>query len=190
MAQPLSLIVGLGNPEKEYAMNRHNVGFMVVDALSHSFNATKWQKKYKSEIAQADIDGVSCILIKPMTYMNLSGEAVGEIMRFYKLTPEDVFVFHDDLDLPPGDVRVKQGGGNAGHNGLKSLDAHIGANYWRVRIGIGRPENKDQVSDYVLSNFSKADVKWIEKMLDGIVNAMPQLLEKNASAFLKAVSGQ
>ena len=188
MTQPTLLIVGLGNPEKEYAMNRHNVGFMVVDAIAHAFKATKWQKKYKSEIAQADIHGVPCIIVKPMTYMNLSGEGVGEIMRFYKITPEDVFVFHDDLDLPPGDVRVKQGGGNAGHNGLKSLDAHIGVNYWRVRIGIGRPEDKDRVSDYVLSNFAKADMGWLERLLDGIVNSMMQLLEKNSAAFLKALA--
>ncbi|MDD3288636.1 MAG: aminoacyl-tRNA hydrolase [Alphaproteobacteria bacterium] len=187
MAQPQCLIVGLGNPGPDYLLNRHNVGFMVVDAIAASGEIHGQQKKFKAEIAQSVIGEVRCILMKPHTFMNLSGEAVSEAARFYKIDASDIIVFHDDIDLVFGDVRVKQGGGNAGHNGLKSLDAHIGKDYWRVRIGVGHPGEKKQVSDYVLGNFSKADKLWLGEMLPRIVEALPFLLKGEGAEFVRLV---
>ncbi len=173
MAQPTKMIVGLGNPGADYLFNRHNVGFMAADALAHAWRANAWQSKFKAQIASVQVAGETALLVKPTTYMNLSGEAVGEALRYYKLSAPDVIVIHDDIDLLPAQIRIKQGGGNGGHNGLKSLDATIGKEYWRVRIGVGRPEHKGQVSDYVLGNFSKTDRIWLEHL----VAAMPDGIE-------------
>lgn len=187
MAQPSKMIVGLGNPGADYSFNRHNIGFMVVDALAYSWRTSAWQKKFKAHVATAETAGHTILLIKPSTYMNLSGEAVSEALRYYKLASEDVIAIHDDIDLLPAQVRVKKGGGHGGHNGLRSLDAHIGKDYWRVRLGVGHPGHKDQVSDYVLGNFGKADKLWLEPMIETMPEAMEKLLDGDQAAFLKQV---
>ena len=185
MAPPSHLVVGLGNPGADYVSTRHNIGFMAVDALAPS---GAWQKKFGGLIQQADLSGVSCLLLKPMTYMNLSGESVGEALRFFKLTPAQTIVFHDDIDLPSGKIKVKQGGGAAGHNGLKSLDAHIGKDYWRVRLGVGHPGNRDLVHDYVLGSFAKADKAWLEPLLESLPPAFTAMLEGKPDVFMNRVA--
>ena len=196
MAQPDWLIVGLGNPGPDYSLTRHNIGFMAADILAAELaGGNRWQKKFKAEILAAEYNGKNLTLIKPQTFMNLSGESVGEALRFYKLVPAQVIVLHDEIDLPAGEVRVKQGGGAAGHNGLKSIDAHIGKDYWRVRFGVGRPikdENTppDQVSNYVLGHFSKADKIWLEPLLDRLPAALPALLKGDAQEFVKQLSSR
>ncbi len=188
MAHPSHLVVGLGNPEPEYALNRHNIGFMAADVLAASAHVSSWQRKFKGQITTITQDRKTFLLLKPMTFMNLSGTSVGEAMRFYKLTPSDVIVFHDDIDLLPGKVKVKQGGRDGGHNGLKSIDAHIGPDYWRVRLGIGRPERRDQVTDYVLGNFAKADMPWLEKLLQALAEHFPLMLEGKDATFMSRVA--
>ena len=184
MPAPSHLVIGLGNPGDEYAGTRHNVGFMAVDAIAAHYKLPAWKKKFKSQLT-----GVGFILIKPFTFMNLSGDAVGEAMRFYQLAPEDVIVFHDDLDLQPGHVKIKQGGGSGGHNGLKSLDAHIGPDYWRVRIGIGHPGQKgDVVTNYVLGNFAKADQKWLEPLLEKLAEEFDLMLDDKTADYAKKLS--
>ncbi|MDD5587163.1 MAG: aminoacyl-tRNA hydrolase [Alphaproteobacteria bacterium] len=188
MAHPKHLIVGLGNPGPEYANTRHNAGAMAVDAIASTVRAPPWQRKFKSKITTANLDGQAFLLIKPKTFMNLSGEAVGDAMRFYKLAPANVIVFHDEVDLPPGKVKVKQGGGHAGHNGLKSVDAHIGPDYWRVRIGVGHPGNPDAVADYVLHDFAKADKVWLEPLLKNIAEYFPLLLQGKREEFIRRLN--
>ena len=188
MAQPTKMIVGLGNPGADYSFNRHNIGFMAVDALAEATNATAWQKKFKAQIATCTLGEATLLLIKPQTYMNLSGEAVGEAMRYYKLQPADVIVIHDDIDLQSAQVKSKQGGGHGGHNGLKSIDAHIGKDYWRVRLGVGHPGNRDDVSDHVLSNFAKADKVWLEALLNALPEALPYLLAGDNGRFIEALA--
>ena len=178
------LIVGLGNPGNEYAGTRHNIGFMAVDAIATRRGLPVFKRKFKGMIT-----GTDYLLLKPLTFMNLSGESVGEAMRFHKLKPENVIVFHDDLDLQPGQVKIKQGGGAGGHNGLKSIDAHIGPDYWRVRLGIGHPGVKgDVVTDYVLSPFAKADKKWLEPLLDALAKEFDLLLKGDIEAYLKQLN--
>jgi len=185
MSSSSHLIVGLGNPGAEYEKTRHNVGFMIADAIAEKYKCVLWKKKFKSLITSAD----NFLLLKPQTYMNLSGEAVGEAMRFHKLIPEQVIVFHDDLDLQPGQVKIKQGGGAGGHNGLKSIDAHIGPSYWRVRIGIGHPGMKgDVVADYVLENFAKADKKWLESLLGVLADKIDLMLKGKTAEYLKHIT--
>jgi PTH1 family peptidyl-tRNA hydrolase len=185
---PSHLVVGLGNPETSYALNRHNIGFMAADVLAASARAPAWQRKFKGQVTTVTLGGKTFLLLKPMTFMNLSGEAVGEAMRFYKLAPADVIVFHDDIDLLPGKVKVKQGGRNGGHNGLKSVDAHIGPDYWRVRMGIGRPANRNQVTDYVLSDFAKADRAWLEELLHAVAEHFPLMLAGKDATFMSRVA--
>ncbi|MBV8060762.1 MAG: aminoacyl-tRNA hydrolase [Alphaproteobacteria bacterium] len=181
------LIVGLGNPGPEYANTRHNIGFMVLDELAARYRVMGWKRQFKAQTAAVVTPPL--MLMKPETYMNLSGEAVGEALRFHKLSPDQVIVFHDELDLPPGQVRVKQGGGAAGHNGLKSLDAHIGKDYWRVRIGIGHPGVKgDGVSNYVLSSFAKADQAWQGPLVDALVTSFESLLEGRVNDYVARVT--
>ena len=174
------LIIGLGNPGEDYERTRHNIGFIAVDEIAARFHCTNWKKKFRALVTGAD----AFLLLKPQTYMNLSGEAAFEALQFYQLKPEQVIVFHDDLDLPAGEVRIKQGGGSAGHNGLKSLDTHIGQNYWRVRLGVGRPMTEqgdivkgDAVSDYVLNPFNKADKKWLEPLITALAAEFDLLLK-------------
>jgi len=156
------LFVGLGNPGAKYAHNRHNVGFMALEQIAADHGFSPWRGKFQGAFSEGRLGREKVILLKPETFMNLSGQSVGEAMRFYKLEPEDVTVFHDELDLAPRKIRVKQGGGHAGHNGLRSIHQHIGPDYWRVRIGIGHPGHKDRVSGYVLHDFAKADADWLD----------------------------
>jgi len=179
------LIVGLGNPGKDYEKHRHNVGFMVIDAIADdnpSFPA--FRSKYKGSMTEGAIAGSKVILLKPETFMNLSGESVVKVSQFYKTPPEKIIVFHDELDLNPGEVRVKLGGGNAGHNGLKSIQQHLGTpDFWRVRIGIGRPQHKGQVSSYVLSNFDKEDQNWLSDLLEKLSRSISIIIRENPDAY-------
>ncbi|MDX1921732.1 MAG: aminoacyl-tRNA hydrolase [Alphaproteobacteria bacterium] len=166
------LLVGLGNPGSKYQHNRHNIGFMAVDEIHRHFAFGPWKKKFQAEIAEGSIKGVEekVILLKPQTYMNLSGGSVQAAAQFYKIPLSNIFVFHDELDIAPAKVKIKQGGGAGGHNGIKSIDEHMGQNYWRVRLGIGHPDpqapdKSEIVSNYVLSNFSKADCALVEPLL-------------------------
>ena len=160
----MRLFVGLGNPGSRYAKNRHNIGFMAVDAIARAHNAGPWRRRFQGEAAEAVIDGERVLLLKPQTYMNESGRAVAEAQRFFKIVLEDVTVFHDEIDLPPAKLRVKVGGGNAGHNGLRSITAQCGNDYRRVRLGIGHPGDKALVHSYVLSDFAKAEEAWVDDL--------------------------
>jgi len=187
MATPSYLIVGLGNPGDEYLFTRHNIGFLAADAIAEKYLCPAWKKKHKALITSCDRPAV--LIQKPQTYMNLSGEAVGEAMRFHKLEPKDVIVFHDDLDLLPGQVRVKKAGGTGGHNGLKSIDAHIGQEYWRVRLGIGHPGQKgDVVTNYVLGSFAKADITWLEPLLYACAKEFELLLTGSMNDYQSRVT--
>jgi peptidyl-tRNA hydrolase, PTH1 family len=160
----MKIIVGLGNPGSRYAGNRHNIGFMALDQIARKASATPWRARFQGLAAEAVIAGQKALLLKPETFMNLSGQTVGEAMRFYKAATGEVFAFHDELDLAPGKLRVKRGGGDAGHNGLKSITQHITGAYWRVRMGIGHPGSKELVSPYVLSDFAKAEQGWVDDL--------------------------
>lgn len=182
------LIVGLGNPGAKYAANRHNIGFMAVDQIAADHRFGPWKSKFQARIAEGRLGREKAVLLKPETYMNLSGQSVGQAMRFYKLEPEQVIVFHDELDLAPGKCRVKSGGGHAGHNGLRSLHQHIGPDYQRVRLGIGHPGHKDRVAGYVLHDFAKADQDWLDDLLRGIGEGAPDLAAGDSGRFMNAVS--
>lgn len=182
------LFVGLGNPGGKYAANRHNIGFMALDRIAADHGFAPWKSKFQGELTEGTLGGEKVLLLKPTTFMNLSGQSVGEAMRFYKLTPGDVTVFHDELDLAPGKLRVKLGGGHAGHNGLRSIHQHIGAEYARVRLGIGHPGHKDRVAPYVLSDFAKADQDWLDDLLRGISDGAPELASGDAPRFMNAVA--
>lgn len=184
----MQLFVGLGNPGSRYASNRHNIGFMAVDRIAEDHEFGSWKSKFQGLISEGRFGSEKLILLKPETFMNKSGQSVGEAMRFYKLSPEDVVIFHDELDLAPGKVRVKAGGGHAGHNGLRSVHGHIGENYSRVRLGIGHPGHKDLVSHYVLHDFTKADEEWLEPLLQGVSDGAKELAEGRSDRFLNAVS--
>lgn len=177
------LIVGLGNPGPRFEKNRHNVGFMAVDRIIDRHNFTQSQKKFKSDVFEGKLAGEKTLILKPETFMNLSGQAVGQAMRFYKLGPEDIFVIHDELDLAAGKVRIKQGGSPGGHNGLKSMDAHCGKDYFRFRLGIGHPGNKARVNSHVLGDFAKVDAEWLEPLLDALA-ANADLIAKRDNAEL------
>lgn len=186
------LLVGLGNPGEKYARHRHNVGFMAADAIAdaHGFEAPK--SKFQGELREGFLNGdggrTKALILKPQTYMNESGRSVGEAVRFYKLSPEDVVVFYDELDLAPGKLRIKVGGGAAGHNGIRSIDSHIGNNFRRVRIGIGHPGDKSRVTGHVLGDFAKTDRSWLEPMLEAIAKAAPLLAETDSNLFASAVA--
>lgn len=186
------LLVGLGNPGKEYANHRHNVGFMAVERIAdhHGFEAER--VRFQGMAREGFIDGSSgrskALVLRPTTYMNESGRSVGEAARFYKIEPEDIVIFHDELDLAAAKVRVKQGGGLAGHNGLKSIAAHVGPNFRRVRIGIGHPGDKGRVSGHVLGNFSKQDMEWVEPMLDTMAREAGLLATRDDASFMNKVS--
>ncbi len=184
----MKLFVGLGNPGGQYAFNRHNVGFMAVDAIAAAHDFPAWRKRFSGLVAEGKLGGESVLLFKPQTFMNESGRAVGEAVRFYKLALGDVIVFHDELDLAPGKVRVKTGAGVAGHNGLKSLTAHIGNDYVRVRIGIGHPGSKDLVTGHVLRDFAKSELEWLEPLLGAIAAEAPYLAESADDKFQSRVA--
>lgn len=182
------LMVGLGNPGPKYAQNRHNVGRMAVDAIARHFLFSSERKRFQGLCSDGLIAGRKVVLLKPDTFMNESGRAVGEAARFFRLTEPDVVVFHDELDLAPGKLRVKRGGGTAGHNGLKSIGAHLGRDFRRVRMGIGHPGHKDAVSPYVLGDFSKADRQWLDPMLAAIGKQAAHLVCDQDDAFQNAVA--
>jgi len=182
------LIVGLGNPGSQYARNRHNVGFMAADAIVRRHSFSGFSKKFRAEIAEGTLAGEKTLVIKPMTFMNLSGDSVGEAMRFYKLTPADIIVIHDELDIAPGKLKLKTGGGNGGHNGLKSIDAHCGKDYKRLRIGIGHPGHKDRVNPHVLGDFAKADQDWLQPLLDAIADNAELIAKGDDAGFLNKIA--
>ncbi len=184
----MRLFVGLGNPGAKYAMNRHNIGYMAVDRIAGDYGFGPWRSKFQGVIAEGRLADEKVMLLKPETFMNNSGQSVGEAMRFFKLTPDDVTVFHDEIDLAPAKLRVKTGGGHAGHNGLRSLHNHIGAEFTRVRLGVGHPGHKDAVSGYVLRDFPKADADWLDDLLRGISDGAPALATGDAGRFMNAVA--
>jgi PTH1 family peptidyl-tRNA hydrolase len=168
------LLVGLGNPGREHAAQRHNIGFMAVDSIAERHRAGGFRTRLQGLVGEVSLGGERAILLKPQTYMNESGRSVREVAKFYKIDLKDIVVFHDELDLAPGVVRVKTGGGNAGHNGLRSITAEIGNDYRRVRLGIGHPGSKDLVLHYVLGNFAKAET-WVERLCDAVAAEAPEL---------------
>ena len=184
----MKLFVGLGNPGAGYAGNRHNIGFMAVDRISADHGFGPWKKAFKGMVADGRLGDTRVLLLKPDTFMNLSGQAVQAAMTFHKILPADVVVFHDELDLAPGKIRTKLGGGHAGHNGLRSIHGHIGDAYGRVRLGIGHPGHKDAVAGYVLHDFAKADADWIENLLRGISDGAALLASGEDAKFLNMVA--
>ena len=190
MAAPARLLVGLGNPGADMARHRHNVGFMALDALAaaYGFGAFRQRTRFHGAIAEGSIGEVAALALKPATYMNESGRAVGAAMRFHRLEPGAVVVLHDEVDLAAGKVRAKRGGGVAGHNGLRSIRAHVGAEFWRVRIGIGHPGERERMTGHVLSDFGAADRAWLPPVLDAIVDALPLLLAGDDPAFMSRVA--
>jgi PTH1 family peptidyl-tRNA hydrolase len=182
------LFAGLGNPGTKYANNRHNVGFMAAEAIARRHSFSPWSRKFQAEIAEGRIGGEKVLLVKPQTFMNLSGQAVGEALRFYKLEPSAVTVFYDEIDLAAGKVRVKVGGGSGGHNGIRSLDQHIGKDYRRVRIGVGHPGAREMVHGHVLGDFSGADREWLDVLLDAIADNAGLIAEGDDNSFMNRIT--
>lgn len=188
------MIAGLGNPGLQYETTRHNVGFLAIDRLIDRWNATKASLKYQSQLFTANVDGEKILLVKPQTFMNLSGRSVGPLCQFYQIPPEDLIVIHDDLDLPPLTLRLKTGGGAGGHNGLKSIDEHLGKDknsYHRIRIGIGSPrgisegaDSRMDVADYVLQPFSKNELKSLDPVLDDVADAAEEIFRGKITAAM------
>ncbi len=181
----MRLWVGLGNPEPGMARQRHNIGFMAIDAIAQRHGFSPWRKRFRGLFAEGTIGGEKIFALKPLTYMNDSGDAVQAATAFFKLPAADVTAFHDELDLAPGRVRVKQGGGAAGHNGLRSMDRMLGTpDYWRVRLGIGHPGAKERVMGHVLGDFSRADQDWLAPLLDAVAEAAPLLAAGRPEDFM------
>ena len=181
----MRLLVGLGNPGARYARNRHNIGFMALDVIARRFGVSGFRNRFKGELAEAPIAGERVLLLKPQTFMNASGESVADAARFFKIALEDVLAIHDEIDLRPGKLRVKRGGGSAGHNGLRSIDAMLGPDYWRVRIGVGHPGVKELVQPYVLQNFPEDErTGWVEPLLAAIAETIPLLISGAPDAFM------
>jgi PTH1 family peptidyl-tRNA hydrolase len=183
----MRLIVGLGNPGSRYARNRHNIGFMAVEAIARAVRAAPWRSRFQALACEATIDGEKALLLLPQTFMNESGRAIGEAARFFKVAPADVIVFHDELDLAPAKLRVKLGGGNAGHNGLRSTTAAIGNDYRRVRMGIGHPGDKALVHAYVLNDFGKAEEPWVEDLCSACADNAALLAAHDDTGFQNKV---
>jgi len=181
------LLVGLGNPGARYVGNRHNIGFMAVQEIAKRHGIGPWRRRFQGLACEGPLGGERALLLLPGTYMNESGRAVAEAVHFYKLPPADVIVFHDEIDLPPGKVRVKVGGGIAGHNGLRSISDHIGNDYRRVRIGVGHPGNKDLVQHYVLSDFAKSDRDWVEALIGVLAEDAALLAQGKDASFQNRV---
>ncbi len=182
------LVVGLGNPGPEYARNRHNIGFMAVDGIVRRHSFGSWRGKYQGEMSEGEIAGERVLALKPMTYMNRSGQSVAACAKFLKIPPERVIVLHDEIELPPGKLRVKKGGGHAGHNGLRDIDAHVGKDYWRIRLGVGRPHDKAQVHDWVLGDFAKSEQDGLDKLLDAVADHLPLMIKGDESGFMNRVT--
>lgn len=183
----MHLIVGLGNPGPKYQGNRHNIGFMAVDGIVRRHGFSPWRRRFQGEVSEGVLAGEKVLVLKPMTYMNESGRAAGEAMRFYNIDPAHLIVFYDELDLEPGKLRVKLGGGAAGHNGIRSLIAHCGPHFIRVRMGIGHPGDKALVQPHVLSDFAKADQAWLAPLLDAVADHVPLLAEGEEGSFQNKV---
>lgn len=177
------LLAGLGNPGPKYVANRHNIGFMALDAICRRHRFSPYRRRFQGAVAEGELAGEKAIALFPETFMNESGRAVAEAQRFYKIPLDRIFVFHDELDIPPAKIRVKKGGGNAGHNGLRSITAHCGNDYWRVRLGIGHPGDKALVHSYVLNDFAKSEKSWVEALCDACADFSPLLAEGRVEEF-------
>ena len=185
----MRLIVGLGNPGSRYARNRHNVGFMAAGAIARRWGFAAPRSRFKGELAEGTIAGDRRLLLCPQTFMNASGESVLSAMSFYKIAPGEIVVIHDEIDLKPGKLRVKRGGGSAGHNGLRSIDAMIGPDYWRIRIGVGHPGIKELVQPYVLQNFDADELRqWVAPLVEAVAETLPFLLDGRPDAFMSEVA--
>ena len=185
----MKLLVGLGNPGDKYKKNRHNIGWWFIDAVAEEFGFSNWQDKFQGKVSKGVVDGISVTLLKPQTFMNCSGRSIRAAMDFYKIQPDDVWVIHDELDLEPLRVRIKQGGGEGGHNGLKSTTQCLGTkDYWRIRIGIGHPGDKNAVTPYVLSDFSKVDQPAFAELCQTLAKRMPDVLNGKANDVLSQLA--
>lgn len=184
----MHLLVGLGNPGDDHRSNRHNIGFMAVDAIASRHGFGPWRQKFQGLIAEGTLCGEKALLLKPQTYMNRSGDSVAAAVKFYKLQPSDVTVLYDEIDLAPGKVRVKIGGGTGGHNGLRSIDPQIGNPYRRVRLGVGHPGSKDAVVHHVLNDFAKADQVWLQPLLDGVADNACLLVQGDDNGFMNKLA--
>ncbi len=184
----MRLLVGLGNPGQRYAQTRHNIGFMAVDDFVRRHSFGPWRTRFQGLMAEGRLAGDKLLALKPQTFMNLSGQSVGEVVRFFKLTGDEVFVVYDEIDLTPGKVKVKKAGGAGGHNGIRSIDAAIGPDYWRVRLGVGHPGHKDLVHGYVLSDFAKAEQPLRDKVIDQVAGELPTLIAGDSLAFMSHVA--
>ena len=183
------LWTGLGNPEPGMARQRHNIGFMAIDAIARRHGFSPWRRRFKGEVAEGQIAGQKILALKPLTYMNASGESVQAAAGFFKIPPAAITAFHDELDLDPARVRVKKGGGAAGHNGLRSMDRMLGTpDYWRVRLGIGHPGSKERVTGHVLGDFAKIDLAWLEALLDAVADAAPLLADGQPEQFMTRIA--
>jgi PTH1 family peptidyl-tRNA hydrolase len=182
------LLVGLGNPGARYARTRHNIGFMAVDEIVRRHGFGPWRARFQGKCAEGTVAGEKILALQPETWMNHSGRAVGEAVRFFKIEPAQVIVLHDEIDLAAGKIRFKVGGGNAGHNGLRDIDAHIGRDYARVRLGVGHPGVADDVHDHVLDEFSKADMAWVTPLVAAVAEAFPLLAGGDGARFLTRVA--
>ena len=182
------LVVGLGNPGSDYADNRHNIGFMAVDAIHRAHDFSTFRPKFQGLLANGTVAGEKVLLLKPETFMNESGRAVQAAMSFYKAQPKDIIVFHDELDLAGGKLRIKRGGGHAGHNGLRSIHGHVGPYYARVRLGIGHPGDKARVVGHVLKNFSKVEGEWVGKLMNALGGHFPRLVRGDDGGFMSKVT--
>ncbi len=184
----MRLFVGLGNPGSKYQGNRHNIGFLAVEAIGRRHGFAPWRRRFQGETSEGTLDSERVILLKPLTYMNESGLSVGEAAKFFKLAQKEIVVFHDEIELPPEKLRVKTGGGIAGHNGLRSISAHVGNDYRRVRIGIGHPGIKEMVMPHVLGDFAKADHEWLDPLLDAVAANADLLAKGDDNGFMNKVS--
>jgi peptidyl-tRNA hydrolase, PTH1 family len=185
----MRLVVGLGNPGLRYAKNRHNIGFVAIDAIARRYGFPAFRDRFKGELSEGVIGGARRLLLKPQTFMNASGEAALAAASFYKIPPSEIVVIHDEIDLRPGKLRVKRGGGSAGHNGLRSIDALLGADYWRVRLGVGHPGVKELVQPYVLQNFTAEEIsEWAGPLIDALAETIPLLLAGDSAAFMSEVA--
>jgi PTH1 family peptidyl-tRNA hydrolase len=184
----MKLFVGLGNPGENYSKNRHNIGFMAIDAIVNRHGEPSWKKKFQGLATEVTLNREKLIFLKPSTFMNLSGQSVSEASRFYKLPSSEICVFHDELDLPFIKIKTKIGGGHAGHNGLRSIQQHLGPDYFRVRMGVGHPGDKAKVASYVLNNFPKNNEEELKTLLDAVADGFPHLLEANKEKFLNTVN--
>ncbi len=184
----MRLLVGLGNPGSDYARNRHNIGFMAVDEIVHRHSFAPFRSKFQGVLSEGQLAGQKVLILKPTTYMNESGRSVHAAMAFYKIPLQDIIVFHDEMDLAAAKIRIKTGGGHAGHNGIRSIQSHIGAGFKRVRIGVGHPGAKDKVVGHVLKDFSKADQQWVDKLVDAIGDNAGLVVAGDDSGFMSKIS--